>query len=427
MKNSSLRTTVTKAVILGALIAPSVLPLAAHANERSAVVVAASNVKQVSTFEELRAALANASIPEIEVTKDITFPRAITGVPIRDVRVYATNRAKIDLGKHHIHGKISSKAKGTFTLEGIDVVGYRKLATFFKGSRGWDFVSKDNSFNGETLVQLDNGTLTFEGYNVMDAEDEIGWVAHVVFKEGSDLEGVAANSGHDRSAFKFKGTYANGWQGSATLESSSTAILNVKNKARSAFDGKINRIDVQNNAKLQIESEGTGLAFAKSALHKTAPVLNVGENAELDIHSKGSAKGIKPAVNLAQPGSQINAAKGSHVYITGEGNQGIFFSAPGSSINTNDVTEFTLGNKTVGAPIFSTKKHQGNLTIAFQNQEAVETFSDYNTPFKDWELSDATITINNGATTAVTSGNAEFNREFQVQKFGKIVIVQPNY
>ncbi|EOH97168.1 hypothetical protein UAW_01650 [Enterococcus haemoperoxidus ATCC BAA-382] len=424
MKSISLKSTVTKAVILGALIAPTVLPLAAHANEGSSV-VATENAKQVNTFEQLKAALADASVSAIEVTGDITFPRAITGVPIRDVKMYSTTGAKIDLGKHYIHGKISSKEKGTFTLEGVEVVGYRKLATFFKGSNGWDFVSKDNTFDGETLVQLNNGTLTFEGTNTIDAEDEIGWVAHVVFKEGSELNGIAANSGHDRSAFKFKGTYENGWQGTVTVESTASVILNVKNQARSAFNGKINQINLQSDSRLKIETEGTGLAFDKSIHHKTAPVLNVGENADLDIHSKGASKGIKPTIDLAQPGSQINVAKGAYVYITGEGTQGIVFSAPGSSINVNEVVEFELGNKTLGSPVFSTKKNQGNLTFAFQNQDKIEAYSDYNTLTKEWSVTEATTSIANGSTQSVDSAVADFNSEFQVQNFGRIIITQP--
>lgn len=415
---------VTKAVILGALISPSVLPVAAQANEGLSV-MATENAKQVNTFEQLKVALADRTVSAIEVTGDITFPRAIIGVPIRDVKMYSTKGAKIDLGKHYIHGKISSKEKGTFTLEGVDVVGYRKLATFFKGSNGWDFVSKDNTFNGETFLQLDNGTLTFEGINTIDAEDEIGWVGHVLFKEGSELNGIAANSGHDRSAFKFKGTYANGWQGTATVESSATVNLNVKNKARSAFNGKINQINLQSGSKMKIETEGTGIAFDKSILHKTPPALNVGENADLDIHSKGSSKGIKPTIDLKQSGSKINIAKGAYVYITGEGTQGIIFSAPGSSINVSEASEVELGNKTLGSPVFNTKKNQGNLTFAFHNQDRIEAYRDYNTLTKAWSVEEATTNIANGATQSVASKVASFNNEFKVQDFSRIIITQP--
>ncbi|MBO0441177.1 pectate lyase-like adhesive domain-containing protein [Candidatus Enterococcus ikei] len=420
MKNISLKSTVTKAVVLGALIAPSVLPLAAHANEDSSV-VATSNEKQVSTFEELKAALADASVSAIEVTGDITFPKAIIGVPIRDVKVYSTTEAKINLGKFYVHGKVSSKERATFTLEGVAVEGNRKLGTFFKGSNGWDFVSKNNTFNGETLVQLDNGTLTFEGTNTIDAEDEIGWVAHVVFKEESKLDGIAANSIHDRSAFKFKGTYANGWQGTAIVETGAVVSLNVKNKARSAFNGKINQIDLQSGSIVSISTEGTGLAFDKSLQHKQAPVLNIGENAMFEVHSKGSAKGIKPALDFAQPGTQMNVAKGANVAITGEASRGAI-SANAASFNVDCAAYFELGNTTIGAPIFSTKKNEGTATFAFQNQLYAEGYSDYNTLFNDWGVKSATVNINNGATTSVESENDDFNANFNVQNFGKIIL-----
>ncbi|WP_207695253.1 hypothetical protein DOK67_0001201 [Enterococcus sp. DIV0212c] len=424
MKKVSFKSTVTKAVVLGALIAPTVLPLAAQA-EGNVAVTAVSPIEgatQVSTYEELKATLADVSVSVIEVTEDITFSRSITGVPSRDVKVYSAEGAKIDLGKYHISAKTSSKEKATFTLENLNVVGSRSLGTFLKASNGWDFVSKDNTFDGETLVQLNNGTLSFEGTNTIDTEDEIGWVAHVVFKDASVLNGVAANSGHDRSAFKFKGTYENGWQGTATVETGAEVNLKVKNKARSAFNGKINQINLQNDSILRIETEGTGLAFDKSLQHKTAPALNVGENAEFEIHSNGSDKGTKPALNLEQPGSQVNAAEGSYVYITGEGSEGVIFSSTNSSINVDGARTFELGNKTIGAPIFNTKKGTGNITLDFKNEKGVKGFSDYNTLYKDWILTDATVSVVNGATTSVSSENDEFNKEFQVQNFGKITL-----
>ncbi|MGX7417560.1 pectate lyase-like adhesive domain-containing protein [Carnobacterium gallinarum] len=425
-----MKKTITKVALIATLSLSTGVLLAqtAHATEGvSTTGIALKSSVVVNTYEELATALKDVSISEIIVNNNITFPKAITGVPARNVRIYGSKdkAITINLGKYWIKGNSikNSDSNAVMTLENANIVGYRKLATFLKGEKGWDFVSKNNDFNGESLVQLNNGHLTFEGTNNMDAEDEIGWVNHVTFAENSVLNGVAANSGHDRSAFRFKGTYANGYGGIVTLEDNSEVNLEVKNKARAAFNGKVNKVNIGTRAILNINTDGTAIEFEKSSLHKTNPEFNVGESAIVSVKSNGEAKVAKPAISFKQPGSQFNMASQATVNIIGTAATGVIESAKDTNFNFDNAARLVVENETIGSPVFSTKQTFATsfnisgdfLTVNAWDKQTVRAGS--------WDiLSNTTFNVNKGATSTIVSDFEKFVEEFKVENYGKIVI-----
>lgn len=417
MKKIHLRKGFTKVALIAMLATTAGAVLAQQAAQAEGVateeVVKVEGATVVTNFAELKAALKNASVTAIEVADNIEFTGAITGVPMRDIQMYSNPGVTINLNKYYISAAISSKNSATFTLTGADVsVTKRSLGTFFKGCLGWDFVSKDNVFNGETFVQLDKGTLTFEGENSFDTEDEIGWVKNVVFAENSKVTGVASNSVHDRAAFKFKVA-----DGQAIVKNGAVVDLEVKNKLHPVFGGYINKIMVEDNASVKIVAEGPVATMTKSLKGEVAEI-NAGSKAVVDFQSTSATK---QTLTLPKGGSQVNLSRGATFNVVGAAKTGVISSATDTAFNIDRSKSVVIENTNLAAPLFT--KTSLKTTVAIDKPSRVRVYDRQGAVQTTWNIKGSSFIVNKGATASVDSSNADFVANLKMQDYSKFELL----
>lgn len=413
MRKINLRKGFTKVALVAMLATSAGAVLAQQAAQAEGAateeVVKIEGATVVTNFAELKAALKDASVSAIEVADNIEFTGAIVGVPMRDIQMYSNPGVTINLNKYYISAAISSKKAATFTLTGADVsVTKRSLGTFFKGCLGWDFVSKDNVFNGETFVQLDKGTLTFEGENTFDTEDEIGWVKDVVFAENSKVTGVASNSAHDRAAFKFKVA-----DGKTLVKNGAIVDLTVKNKLHSAFGGHINNITVEDSASVKVVAEGPVATLTKS-LKGPAAEINVGSKATVDFQSTSATK---QTLTLPKGGSKVNLTTGVTFNVVGAAKTGVISSGSDSAFNIDRSKSVIIENTNLAAPLFT--KTSLKTVIANDKPAKVFVYDRQGNVQTTWNIRTSSFVVNKGATASVNSANADYVAKLKMQDYSK--------
>ncbi|WP_185555556.1 immunoglobulin-like domain-containing protein [Listeria booriae] len=382
---------------------------------------------KVNTFAELKAALNDATVEHITIEADIAFSEDIQ-LNWRNVTINgnADKGVIIDAKQYTIRAKqVYTDNNRTLKIENMKALGMRAADfKFIDASRGWDVAFHNIDYNGSKLVKASNGTVNFDGQNKVKTLYENADVRHLVFKENSQYNGIAAD-GAKRAAFDFDGDYVDGKAiGKVRVESGADVSIVIAPQDTAglyyfpAFDGKVYDINVAESAALKIDASGTALSFAARGAYYSTPIVNVRKDAKVEFTSRGG--GEYPAINLEEA-SVINIHPGATFAATGNSMKGVITSVDGSRITLDNPKAYEIKNKKSHSPLFYDTK---NTLFAIKEASVMtwtKTGGEYDREADNsWEKNTTTTTIEGSSSKNTESTDVDLEASFQMFQYGKI-------
>ncbi|MBC1290936.1 immunoglobulin-like domain-containing protein [Listeria booriae] len=386
-----------------------------------------ADIKKVNTFAELKAALNDATVENISIEADIAFSEDIQ-LNWRNVTINgnADKGVIIDAKQYTIRAKqVYTDNNRTLKIENMKALGMRASDfKFIDASRGWDVAFHNIDYNGSKLVKASNGTVSFDGQNKVKTLYENADVRHLVFKENSQYNGIAAD-GAKRAAFDFDGDYVDGKAiGKVRVESGADVSIVIAPQDTAglyyfpAFDGKVYDINVAESAALKIDASGTALSFAARGAYYSTPTVNVRKDAKVEFASRGG--GEYPAINLEEA-SVINIHPGATFAATGNSVKGVITSVDGSRITLDNPKAYEIKNKKSHSPLFYDTK---NTLFAIKEASVMtwtKTGGEYDREADNaWEKNTTTTTIEGSSSKNTESTDVDLEASFQMFQYGKI-------
>ncbi|MBC1513169.1 immunoglobulin-like domain-containing protein [Listeria booriae] len=386
-----------------------------------------ADIKKVNTFAELKAALNDATVENISIEADIAFSEDIQ-LNWRNVTINgnADKGVIIDAKQYTIRAQqVYTDNNRTLKIENMKALGMRASDFKFIGaSRGWDVAFHNIDYNGSKLVKASNGTVSFDGQNKVKTLYENADVRHLVFKENSQYNGIAAD-GAKRAAFDFDGDYVDGKAiGKVRVESGADVSIVIAPQDTAglyyfpAFDGKVYDINVAESAALKIDASGTALSFAARGAYYSTPTVNVRKDAKVEFASRGG--GEYPAINLEEA-SVINIHPGATFAATGNSVKGVITSVDGSRITLDNPKAYEIKNKKSHSPLFYDTK---NTLFAIKEASVMtwtKTGGEYDREADNaWEKNTTTTTIEGSSSKNTESTDVDLEASFQMFQYGKI-------
>lgn len=400
-------------------------------------VEAAAGTVQVATVGEFEAALKDADVNVIVVTSSISFNKNITDIPNRDVEIRGRKGQGVVINSGHfsIYGKQNYKSRNTLTIKNARIIGDSGDGRFFTGgagngpsSHGWDVIAENVNYDGARFVHLSEGKLTFKGKNVINTRAENAWVHDLEFEAGSEYTGVAANRDHSQfSAFYFNGALING-KANGEVKIGDNAKVNVKIGPQSnvnyyypVFYDKVHKVDVGQNATLDVDAAGVAFEFIPRADYvNKAPSLNLASGAKAYFNGRGG--GDYPAVYFQYYGAQLNMEPDSEFVATGNSKKGAFRSEyKGAVINLNAVANFEVANKKPDAQLF----YATDTTINGKDMGDVYTWTktggEYlESPSSTFYGGNFSVNFGKICNSKTLSVTGDLTQQFKMENYGKI-------
>ncbi|WP_430535692.1 immunoglobulin-like domain-containing protein, partial [Listeria rocourtiae] len=385
-----------------------------------------AETEKVNTFAELKKALQNATVENISIESDIVFSEDIQ-MNWRNVTINgnADKGIIIDAKQYAIRAKENYTENRTLTVKNMKALGMRAADyKFIEANRGWDVVFQGMDYNGSELVKASNGTVSFMGQNTVKTLYENASVRHVIFKENSNYNGIAAD-GAKRAAFSFDGDYVDGKSiGKVSVEPGATVNIAVAPKDTAglyyypAFNGKVYDIDVAESATLNIDASGTAIGFAARGAYYSTPTMTVRKDAKVQLTSRGG--GEYPAIDL-QEASVINVHPEATFAVTGNSMKGVITAVGGSRITLDNPKAYDIKNKKSHSPLFYATK---NTVFAIKDATVMtwtKTGGEYDREADNaWEKNTMTTEIEGSNSKNTESTDADLEAKFQMFKYGRI-------
>lgn len=393
------------------------------------------NYTNVSTIAEFKAALLNANVTAIKVTKNIKFTGNITNIPNRDVVIDGSADAGVTIDSHiySIYGKQNTKGKNVFAVQNANIIANDTSGRFFTGgsgngplSFGWDVNAKNVTYKGARFVHLSEGTLVFEGTNKIDTRAENAWVHDLVFKKGTVYNGTAAGKGQ-YSAFYFNGKLVNGKAaGKVTIEDDAT--INVKISPDNdkyyfypVFYDKVYQVNVGTGVNFNVDAAGVAFQFIPRADFPEEPSLNIAGGSSVNLNGRGG--GSYATMKLQQCGTNINLDDSAELIVTGKSKSGVIESVHQyTKFNLNAAANFEVTNTLANAPLFNGLKTEIKGVNLSEVLTWTQTGGDYsrNPDSVFGDLRVFNTRINKNANSEVQSTNATAVTDFQIANYGKV-------
>lgn len=382
---------------------------------------------KVNTFAELKKALQDATVESISIEADIAFSEDIQ-MNWRNVSINgnADQGVIVDARQYAIRAKENYTGENrTLTVENMKALGMRAADyKLIEANRGWDVVFQGMDYSGSKLVKASNGTVSFVGQNTVKTLYENASVRHVIFKENSHYNGIAAD-GAKRAAFAFDGEYVEGKAvGKVRMEPSANVNITVAPKDTAglyyypAFDGKVYDINVAESAALNIDASGSAIGFAARGAYYSIPTITVHKDAKLALTSRGG--GEYPAMDL-QEASVINIHPGATFTVTGNSIKGVITAVGGSRITLDNPKAYDIKNEKSHSPLFYATK---NTMFAIKDATVMtwtKTGGEYDRePDNTWEKNMMTTTIDGSGSKNTESTDADLEAKFQMLNYGRI-------
>ncbi|MDC0827064.1 pectate lyase-like adhesive domain-containing protein, partial [Lactococcus petauri] len=381
----------------------------------------------VSSFNELSEALKDASVHVIKLGGDITFDRSILNIPQRPVTIEGQGH-NLTLGTHYISGAVGSKV-GILTVKNTNITNMSSTGNgvskfFTASSENWSInIAGNVNYSGERFLLVQNSVVTFSGKNKVDTGAENAWVRSIVFAPDSEYTSTAASKGQ-YSGFYFNGNLVNG-KATGKVKVDKNAKVNItvspgsdKNFYYPAFYDKVDRIDVNEGASLNISAAGHALQFIPRADYDEVPSVNIANKAHLNLLSKGGGK--YSAISFKQKDTQVNVNEGGSIYIEGNSPTLIETTHDNNSINVTNAT-YDFRNALPGGKIF---KSTLNTRLSL-NQVTLNTWGttggDYQEdPTNSWDKLSLSTVIKGDTSSSTVSTNPEAQKNFQMGNYGRI-------
>ncbi|WP_086444165.1 pectate lyase-like adhesive domain-containing protein [Candidatus Enterococcus lemimoniae] len=427
--------TLAATVALGAVVlsAPTLF------TGESVVAYAAEETAEVSTIEEFDAALKNPVITVINVNQSIQFKKNITNIPNRDLTINGNADKGVVINSAHnsIYGKQNTKGKNTISIKNVNIVGADGDGRFFTGgsgngpsSYGWDVFAENVTYQGARFVHLSEGKLTFAGTNNINTRAENAWVHDLEFMPGTVYNGIAANKDHGQfSAFYFNGALI---KGKATGEAiiGDNAKINVKIGPQSdvnyyypVFYDKVQKVDVGENASLDVDAAGVAFQFIPRADYvNKVPTFNLATGSS--VHLNGRGGGNYATMKLQYYGSEINVANDAELVVTGNSTKAVVESEyKGAVINLDAPRNFELTNKKPNSKLF----YATNTTINATDVSEISTWSQTGGNYEHAPiyLDGGNFSVNFGkiCNSKTLSTTGDISPNFKLENYGKLSLV----
>lgn len=379
----------------------------------------------VSSFNELSTALKDSSVSAIKIGGDITFDDSILNVPQRAISIDGQGH-QLKLLSNHITGA-SGSTGGILSVKDATITNLKDsgnlVSDFFTTTNeNWSVsVAGGVNYTGKRFLEVKNSVVTFSGKNTVHTSAENAWVRSVTFAADSEYTSTAAASGQF-SAFNFNGKLVGGKSTGKVLVDKNAKVNitispdNDKNFYYPAFYDKVDRIDVNEGASLNITAAGYALQFIPRTDYDEVPSVNVADGATL--HLVGHGGGGYSTVNFKQHDTKLNAKEGSTVYIEGKANE-VIETAKNSEINVTNAN-YDFRNSLAGGDIFDAKSTRLSLNQVTLNTWG-KTGGDYqDTPTHAWDKLSLGTIVDGNASSTTTSTNTEAQSLFQTSEYGRI-------
>ncbi|EUJ16898.1 Ig-like domain-containing protein [Listeria aquatica] len=363
-----------------------------------------TRIVDASNFDEFKAAMQDATVKQINLTGDISFPDAVS----QDVR--ANHSVVIEGNNHTIHmyrQTINGEQDGinTITFQNVNIDATYQVIDWaayglVKSSVNGYVVNLDNvTYNGPQIAWLLGGTLNISGNTTINAHytQEVAEVKNIYFKSGSNV-----------------------------------SLQNTEGTGNDIYIANQGNAIIEDNAKVKITTKGIGIYADGTS------VIKVGNGSSLDITSKSHG--------IYAPSAEVTFGKGSSTnltyYATDVTNNARLYgrtvtldgtkafnvtSAPGTpyaiymsggsfSIINNSIFDINNQNIANGSPFYGS-----GTNLSFDNQQ-VNAFNRGNsteTPDYAWDglvgtsyLSDINSSRNSSQTSSFVNGfkNQSFHR-----------------
>ncbi|MCJ1976535.1 pectate lyase-like adhesive domain-containing protein [Lactococcus paracarnosus] len=413
-----------------ALAAMSAGTLHAHATTKTPVKTATQALKSgqevtVSSFNELSDALKDVSVTNIKVGGNITFDSSILDIPQRSVTIDGQGH-QLKMGGNHITGATGTTA-ASFTIKNTTITNVSNTGQpiekfFVTTSENWSVdIAGGIDYTGERFLEVQNSAVTFSGKNTIHTSEENAWVRTLTFAVDSEYTATAATSGQF-SAFYFNGNLVDGKaSGKVTADKNAKVTITISPDNDNdyyypAFYDKVDRIDVNEGATLNITAAGHALQFIPRSDYAETPSVNVADGGIL--HLVGHGGGKYATVKFEQANAKLTANPGASVYIEGKSDN-VIETAKDSVISVTNA-DYDFRNALAGGHIFNAKTTRLSL-----NQVTLNTWNKTGGDYKDepthaWdELSLGTI-IDGNASSNTTSTNTDAQSIFQTSDYGRI-------
>ncbi|WP_260451209.1 immunoglobulin-like domain-containing protein [Listeria booriae] len=326
---------VAKSLLVATVVASqvfTVLPATSFAAQENNVAptLAPANATEVSTFAELKAALLNTSITDIQLMADIKVTATFNFTTQKNL--YG-NGHTIDMGFNKIG---IAKADSVNRIENLTILNQNIYPLFWSEYTGVEVTYKDVDSSGQQFVYNAQGTTILEGnITAVSTLEESYQGKNLLIKAGSDV---------NLSSQAFYGLYLTG---NLTQEASSNMKLNSKSYALYAANTSA-QISIAGNMELTSENKQAIYATGGNMLVKTGAKFkaNAGDTVEEGISiTNGSltvqsgadfvanSKGLQGTV---QTGQSLVFENGSNFAITNTNATGsVFANYAGASTKIN--------------------------------------------------------------------------------------------
>ncbi|MDO0875400.1 Ig-like domain-containing protein [Carnobacterium divergens] len=408
------RTVTFSAVVL--TLGSAILPLAAQATESVDAVNNKVNgtTVEVSTAEELVAALKNVSVENIIFMRNIDLSKDVVDIPARNLKIDGRGNT-LELNNHHIKG-VNNTTPGVFSVTNLNVnakeVDNAKL--FLANGDNWQVNIDNSNFKGKRFIVAQNSTVIFSGKNNVSTKAENAWVRHVIFANDSEYNGTAATEGASFSAFYFSGTDVNG---SVSINQNAKVNIDLSpdgNNSYPVFFDKISQINIKDGSKLSIKTPGKAFKVNGHNFNET-PKINITNKAILEVNSLGLNNDA--IIDINEKETVVNVIDST---IKLEGN----------TKNLIDMSKFSEFNLIESNYDLLNHKEKGNI---FFGKSSLLSFN--NVSLNAWnktggnyerspELSYDSMVLNTEmdkyTSINTTSSNAELEKIFQMDDYGRI-------
>lgn len=427
--------TLAATVALGAVVLSVPTPFSGN----SVVAYAAEETAEVSTIEEFEAALNNPEVSIINVNQSIQFTKNIKYIPNRDVTVNgnADLGVVINSANKSIYGKQNVNGKNTFSVKNANIVGADHDGRFFTGgcgngplSFGWDVYAENVTYQGARFVHLSEGKLTFAGTNDINTRAENAWVHDLEFAPGTVYNGVAANKDHGQySGFYFNGSLVDG-KTTGEVIIGDNAQVNVKIGPQSSknyfypvFYDKVQKVDVGQNASLDVDAAGVAFQFiARCDYVNKVPSLNLASKSKVRFNGRGG--GDYATMKLNYCGSVVNVDRNAELVVTGDSSTAVVESWKDSTINITAPKKFEIANRRPNAKLFSSHNTTINATSVSRILTWGQLGGEYDTAATETFKGKKEFSVNFGtlcdSKTLGVTGSLTGDQEFKLENYGKV-------
>ncbi|MGC6768509.1 pectate lyase-like adhesive domain-containing protein [Enterococcus sp. LJL128] len=415
-------------VVLGMLTLTAAELVLFGNNGMSVVAEASSGEATVSTISQFETALKDASINSIVLKNSISFTKNITGIPNRDVVINGSddNGVVIISGPYGIQAKTNYSGTNNFTIKNAEIVGHSTSGRFFEATDGWNVLVEDVIYDGVRFVNVSNGNLTFSGENRITTLYENATARHLKFEADSTYTGLAATKNNYQSpAFDFNGKSVSGKAVGTIIVGKKANVnigvgLNTNNYSRPAFQGKVTQIDVEEDAKLNIDAAGVAFQFASRTDYATInPIFTIGEKSKVSINGQGA--GNQAAMKLQSSNTSININPRGSLVVTGNSTKAVIESARGTQFNLLQAENFEIKNRKIGSKLFYSL-NTSIKGVAMQNIEVwSQTGGDYlENSMGVFQAENYFVSFGKVYDSQMISVTGDLSQQFRPEIYGKI-------